>query len=141
MNVLRVFVQGCTALSFVKRAFFLAYCESKVVGLGRLQERADATEEDVWVNINLKNDYLEGIEALVMLGEKVSSSDRADYVFGRQMKLEIGYVGQMVSFLTPEHHPNQQSFASMFPLPMDLASITAKSLGCTITIADEQKEV
>ena len=56
-----------------KRIMWLAYQASHVFGMGKLQERNDATEDIVWEHTHLEGEY----------------SASADYVFGRMIKLRI----------------------------------------------------
>lgn len=60
-----------------KRALFLAYQQARVLGLGVLQKRDNASEEDVWQACLGAHDY------------RGSAFKHADYVFGRHMKLAL----------------------------------------------------
>ena len=71
-------------VAVAKRALFLAYKASKVLGMGRFQAVENATEEEVWNAAVNATDYG---GSPFMKGSRPGL--RADYVFGRQIKIDF----------------------------------------------------
>ncbi len=71
------------SIGVAKHAFYLAWQACGVpVGMGRLQDRPAATEDDVWGNVTAAGDYASGTDYK-------PREPYGDYVFGRMMKLGI----------------------------------------------------
>jgi hypothetical protein len=66
----------------VKRALFLAYQQSRPMGMGFMQVRDDMTEDQVWEGAIGRSDS-GGV------GTEKPGILNADYVFGRMMKLYL----------------------------------------------------
>lgn len=80
------------------KAMFLAYKASRVVGMGHFQAREGVTESDVW-------------EAVTDVGNLA----RADYVFGRMMKLTLRWTKNAISFPDGDCAHDYQSWCLKYP--------------------------
>jgi hypothetical protein len=74
-----------------KRALFLAYQHSRLLGLGVLQKRDNASEEDVWQACVGAHDYRGSQFKKAPPGQA-----HADYVFGRHMKVDFRWTDSTV---------------------------------------------
>ncbi len=85
-------IVGATGEAVAKRAFWLAWqaCGGPR-GMGFLQDRPDATEDDVWANARSDQDYPGG-------RHDKSGSAYGDYVFGRMMKMGLEFTEDTVSY-------------------------------------------
>ena len=92
----------------VAQAFYLAWkaCGGPA-GLGFLQDKPQASKEDVMSNIRCNGDYP---------GDKINSSGKlfADYVFGRMLKTLLEYTEDSVIFSDSKPHPEYQGWARTF---------------------------
>lgn len=79
---MKITVPASQVESIVSKFFYLAWKASKVMGMGFLQDRPAATEQEVFSNVIRSGDY-----ALPIHGS--NNRSYADYVFGRMMKLGI----------------------------------------------------
>ena len=118
-------------IAFIRRMFFLAYNASDVYGMGFLQEKEDASEEEVWKNIQNCGDYPGPTSS-------VGGKFVADYVFGHMMKLYITVEGDTISF-NDKWKPDCQSFCTVYT-PQSLVDSTAKSLGVTYETVEDKHE-
>lgn len=94
-----------------KRAFYLAWqaCGT-TFGMGFMQDKKDATEEDVWNNVQAYGDY-----AFNPHGSKQDEA-HGDYVFGRRMKLVLQYGDNWVApKRTQPPDPAYQMWADKYP--------------------------
>ncbi len=114
--------KGVDAVSLVKRMMFLAYQASQIVGMGILQARNGVTEEEVWCNINNAGDY-QGADP-----GKRPDHYRADYVFGRMMKLYIKVEDENVILHDGTPRSDYQSWCVKYSTYASLAEAALASL-------------
>jgi len=96
-----------------KRAFWLAYQASPVMGMGILQKRDDATEETIWADVHR---------------EGTNSAD-GDYVFGRMMKLGISWTQDTIEVNRGrEPRADYQGWAGKYKNSADLLEAAMGSL-------------
>lgn len=96
-----------------KRAFWLAYQASPVMGMGILQARNDVTEETVWEDVH----------------EAGSNSADGDYVFGRMMKLGISWTPSTIEVNRGrEPRGDYQGWAGTYRNSADLLEAAMESL-------------
>ena len=111
-------VTGVKAKKVVKRAMYLAWraCGCPT-GMGFLQDRPGATEEDVWLSVGT-------------LGEV-----NADYVFGRMMKLSLRYTDdEIVAGLRGDPpQPDYQGWCCIYPSVLALLEAAAAEVGGKVT--------
>jgi len=122
---------GVTGEQLAKRMMFLAWRESKVIGMGIFQDRGpNMTEEQVWEHAMDAGDYplRQGHEE----GEV-----RADYVFGRMMKFHLNYDGDSVWTRHTKWTLDYNSFCGKFPDFTSLAKAAAEQLDAKITLEDD----
>jgi hypothetical protein len=116
--------------SLVRRILFLAYNASNCFGMGVLQQRSGATEEQVFNNAANMGDYPGGNA----MRHAPPGDINADYVFGRMMKLSIRYdennLTLDVSNGTPR--PDYQSWCRTYKTYEDLVLAAAKELGISV---------
>lgn len=111
------------SIDVIKRALFLAYNASQVYGAGILQKRNGVTENDVFQNAAFSGDYPShhgvGINAI-----------RADYVFGRMMKLsmEINNDKNTILVYKDETDIEYQSWGKVYETHTKLVEAAIKSL-------------
>jgi hypothetical protein len=79
---MKITVPASQAQSIVSKFFYLAWSASKVMGMGFLQDRHAATEQEVFSNVIRSGDYVLPVHG-------GNNRTYADYVFGRMMKLGI----------------------------------------------------
>lgn len=79
------------------------------LGLGVLQNRPDATKDDVWKNATRAGDYSGSRFKRGSAGEVC-----ADYVFGRMMKLYFRYGDNWVEIRDAEPRPDYQAWCSKY---------------------------
>jgi len=95
--------------SVAKRAFYIAWkaC-GEPFGMGYLQDNPDATEDDVWENVQRGGDYTFG---------KPSEDGTAygDYVFGRMVKLRLTYGDDWVAGRENIPNPEFNAWAKEYP--------------------------
>lgn len=120
-------VTGHKPSDVVKRAFFLAWqaCGG-TFGLGFLQDRPGANEEDVWNNVCTRGDYYGGLTTFgVDRGEAYG-----DYVFGRMMKLSMSFDDDKgtVSVSSREPNPEYQGWSATYPTYTALVQAAVGSL-------------
>lgn len=108
-----------------KRIFFLAYQASQVFGMGMLQARPNVTEENVWDNVNTAGDY-----PCDLSNEKSPTQVtlRADYVFGRMMKLDVTYTDKTITLSDSPPRPDYQSWCRTYHTTEALLVEAIKSL-------------
>lgn len=80
----------------LRRIFYIAWKNcGGTFGMGWLQNKPDATEDQVWSNVTNRGDYPGGNtfgKPSVDLDEKTMKGNAfADYVFGRMMKLHVDF--------------------------------------------------
>lgn len=113
---------------FLSRLYYLAWkaCGGPL-GMGQWQDNPDATEEDVWNNICNHGDYPYKMNDVPSGSE--GTDVRADYVFGRMMKLSSVMGRDYVSFPGSTNlHPEYQSWARKYRTLEDLVAATKESL-------------
>jgi len=119
-------VVGATGEQVAKRAFWLAWqaCGGPL-GMGFLQNRPDATEEDVWVGARSAYDYV---------GYKCNKPGEVtgDYVFGRMMKLHIEFTEDTVSTRDSMPTYDYQAWCRMYPSYDALIDAAANDLGASV---------
>lgn len=99
----------------IKRALFKAWkaC-GQPLGMGVLQDKPDAAEEDVWNNVQTAGDYP---------GGPVNNEPNfvnADYVFGRMMKLMLEYEEDVIRYPEGDLSPGYQAWCEKYPSYRDL---------------------
>ena len=115
---------GASGETVAKRAFWLAWqaCGGPL-GAGFLQDNPSATEEDVWANARTAGDY----SGMPM---RKDSGVYGDYVFGRMMKLGIGFSGDTITVDPPgEPDPDYQGWCIKYPTYESLIEAAAADLG------------
>lgn len=98
-----------------KEMFWLAFqaCEHPL-GMGWLQDKPEATKEDVWNNVSGgKSDYA------ISFATKMRPS--GDYVFGRMMKLHLEIESDGVIFSDGTPRRDYQSWCWDYPTYLELA--------------------
>lgn len=94
---------GVSGEALAKRMLKLAWDASSVRGMGVLQDRGPAlSEDDIW---SRKSDNGFGCK---------EGTINADYVFGRMMKLRLGYDATSVTIDDEYWSPDYQSFCRRF---------------------------
>ena len=124
-------VGSVTAEVLVKRAMYLAWkaCGGPL-GLGFLQDRPEATEEDVWKNITGAGDY-----SMPMPTSDGPGDAHADYVFGRMMKLGMKYEGQEIDVGRGDKPtPDYQAWCVVYPTVLMLLQVAAEELGAKVEV-------
>jgi hypothetical protein len=119
-------VIGASGEAVAKRAFWLAWqaCGGPL-GMGFLQDNPDATEEDVWANVQSYGDY----PATPARG---AGEVYGDYVFGRMMKLGLRFSTDTVGTDYPdEPTPDYQGWCIKYPTHEDLIEAAIADLGAT----------
>ena len=96
----------------VKRAFWLAWNASQVVGMGVLQDNPRATEDDVW-------------ECVGKVGLNEFS---ADYLFGRMMKMFLGLDQNEIKTPTRDLSLDYQSWCGTYASYEDLVHAAIASV-------------
>lgn len=89
-------------VTVAKRAMFLAYKASSVVGLGILQAQDDVTEEEVW-NVT---------EPLPQKQRKIACGD---YIYGRMTKLSMELKDDSVLVPDTDPQPSYESWCHKYP--------------------------
>lgn len=111
-----------TTQQVAKRIVYLAWqaCGGPT-GMGFLQDRPNATEEEVWKNAVGRLDYP---------GEPLNDESRiyADYVFGRMMKLSVRVAGDKVLLPTDIPRRDYQGWCGKYPTYDDLFLASVISL-------------
>lgn len=109
----------------VKRMFFLAWKSSRVVGMGALMDEGAKTEDEVWRHLLVCGDYpLHPVEP----ENGKNGSFRADYVFGRMMKMSVRVVDGEIELSGTELRPDYQSWCSDYPSYTSLHAAAKRSL-------------
>lgn len=104
-----------------KQFFWLAWkAAGSPMGMGVFQNRPEATAEQVFANVQTNGDYP---------GTAVPSDDmRADYVFGRMLKVGIKILPDGVAIRDDNARPDYQAWACAYPTTkglLDAAIATA----------------
>lgn len=116
----------------VKRAFYLAWVAcGGPLGLGFLQNKPGASEDDVWKNVCTDGDYAGNLR-----GNKVEDGKGevyGDYVFGRMMKTGIKWDGDAITVRdeTPRH--DYQAWCRKYPTYDAIVREAATQLGVTLS--------
>lgn len=117
---------------FLKRLFYKAYLSSSVLGMGILQQRPNASEDDVWQNVQGSGDY-------AINWNTNDKKIRADYVFGRMMKLDTEKISEDEIEITPDKgKPDYQSWCRTYPTTQSLCRAVAQSLDIEIEIIETE---
>ncbi len=118
-----VSVEKLSPEAVVKRAFFLAYnaCGG-ALGMGVLQARSDATEDQVWDNIQNSGDYPGNAK------DSKPGKAEGDYVFGRMMKLRIEYDEKEIRIPESKPCPDYQDWCKSYESYEELVFAAIKSL-------------
>lgn len=106
-------------LSVARRAMFLAYEASTLVGMGHLQARFGVTEADVSAAMPLDNYGPNGYTGYTLY---------ADYLFGRMMKLAIHFNDRTIVDECRPLSLDYQSWARVYPTFDALIAAAIKSL-------------
>ncbi len=103
---------------FAKRMLFLAYEASTVEGMGYLQAKEGATEQEVSEQFTFG---MHGAFGCVT----------ADYVYGRMVKLRFSFTTPIQGLIlrSEQPHIDWQSWARTYKTNKELLLATAKSLG------------
>ena len=117
---------------FVKRAFFLLWkaCGGPL-GMGILQDRPAATEDNVFENVCTAGDY--SCNHQIRTGRMYG-----DYVFGRMMKwgCEIKEDG-LIDIPDQEFRSDYQGFSHSYGTNEAIVKATAKELGVVFSVISE----
>jgi hypothetical protein len=114
-----------TGISVVKRAVFLAYEASLVLGTSVMCAPGGQTEEDVWNNICSAGDYPPGMTSKV---RNKKGNVYVDYVFGRMMKLGFRWDETMVEIKENVLKKDYQPWCETYPTFQHLIDAAIKSL-------------
>lgn len=114
-------------VEIVKEMLWLAWkaCGSPF-GMGILQDKPTATKEDIWNNANTMGDY--PIRHSPNIVDNASGFVRADYVFGRMMKLNISISPNTVKLPDARPKPDYQAWCSTYWSYQDLYAAAVKNL-------------
>ena len=114
-------VTGVTSEQFTKRMMFLAWIAcGGPSGMGFLQNRPNATEDEVWTNVKTRGDYPGG-------RDDQPDEVYGDYVFGRMMKFGASYGPDGIKINTEKPRPDYQSWGFRYKTTKDLIRATEKS--------------
>lgn len=104
-------VQVNNPQAVVKRAAYLAYKASKVIGMGVFAAKDNVTEDEVWGIVHMDgNNHISG-----------------DYIFGRMIKIRLDYGDDHIKIaVTP--HPGYQSWCTTYPTYEALVDAAVASL-------------
>ena len=121
-------INGTDRKKLLKRIFFLLYeAAGSPRGMGILQARSDATEEDVWRNVRRMGDYPGDF------GKKEYEKGRvyADYVFGRMVKwgIELRKDEDELKIVKEEFDPEYNGFFSTYKNNQEILDAAFESLG------------
>jgi len=124
---MKVKIIGVKKEEFIKTLFFLLWQSSKVVGAGVLQDKPEATKEDVWNNILACNDYP---------GKPHHPKDGLvlDYVFGRCMKFTLRWENDIIVLREKKFHIQYETWQHKYPDNKTILDATSKVLGCTYEV-------
>jgi len=105
-----------------KRAFWLAWqaCGG-TLGSGFLQDRADANEDLVWLNVIAAGDYPGSIK-------NPTDKPYADYVFGRMLKVGMTLGSNTISIQDSAPHDDYQAWCTTYPTYRALIEAAIKDL-------------
>lgn len=103
-----MFVKCKNPQKVAKRFFYLAYLASGVFGMGMLQARENATEDEVYNNIRTRGDYPR------IPGDVIEDRPSADYVFGRMMKVSCTIKEDGIEISESKLDPSYQSWATTY---------------------------
>ena len=108
--------------ALAKEMFWLAWEASRPFGAGMLQDRPDATHDAVWANVSGESatDYC--------LPQGGSREPRADYVFGRMMKMGLSIESDRLSWGEGALRPDYQSWCRKYPTYEALAEAANASI-------------
>lgn len=117
--------ENLTGENVAKRILWLAWqaCGSPT-GMGWLQNNPDATEEKVWENVAGCGDYPGGN----MFGENNPGDFRADYVFGRMMKLSVKWTPTTINLSDSTPRPDYQAWCGKYKTYEKLFDAAVESL-------------
>ena len=107
----------------VKRAIYLAWKSSDVIGRGVLQDRGEQTEDAVWDNARIKGDYPGAEDRKPQDGHVY-----ADYVFGRMMKIILGWDDKAITYMEDKPRPDYQMWALTYKSYLELLEAADEEL-------------
>jgi hypothetical protein len=120
----------------VRRALFLAWKASRVVGMGAFQDRGpEQTEDDVWKAAFNNEDYPGGN----LFNKNKTGKIYADYVMGRMMKIGFEWKEGEVSCNNDLWKRDYQSFCRTYPNFQTLIESAEKSLSLNEPNTDEKE--
>ncbi|GAH75852.1 unnamed protein product, partial [marine sediment metagenome] len=127
---MKITVEQTRFWPFAKRIMWLAWqaCGGPL-GMGFLQDRPTATEEEVWENVASCGDYPHGKD---IPGYRRPGEVHADYVFGRMMKLTLKFHDNAIE-ISDGWNRDYQAFCGKYPNAKALLDATAESLSCPYT--------
>lgn len=94
----------------VKEALWLAWKAGHVMGMGVLQMNPGATKEDVW-----NHETMSPLGSDIVIGGTGPGRLRADYVFGKMMKLTIEWDSEGVTVPDSVPRSDYQSWSYKYP--------------------------
>jgi len=120
-------VKGATTHDFAKRAFWLAWqaCGGPM-GMGFFQDRPNATEDEVYMNVVGAGDYPANLQGRKEL--------YADYVFGRMMKWGLKLGEDSIVIVERPFKWDYQAFSRKYADNKALLDAVALSLRCTYEV-------
>ena len=113
---------------FTRRMFFLLWkaCGDPL-GMGILQDRGGATEEEVFANVQTNGDY--------PFNPRADDGELyGDYVFGRMMKWGCSINDGVITIRDFKFRPDYQGFSSTYPDNHEVVKATAESLNVPFEI-------
>ena len=119
----------CKPEVFISRAFYLLWkaCGG-TMGMGFLQDNPNATEEDVWLNVQSAGDY--------SFNTQRENRIYADYVFGRMIKWGVKTQGNKIIFYNRDFDIGYNAFAKVYKTDMEIIEATAKSLDTSVMVCE-----
>ena len=121
---MKVKIKNAKPEEVMKEAFWLAWnaCGG-TLGMGFLQNKPDATKENIWDNVTVSGDYPMPINRGEVYG---------DYVFGRMMKLGFSCEKDTLEFRDDEPRCDYQAWCKVYPTYQKLVEEAAKNVGAEI---------
>lgn len=112
--------------AFVRRAFFLLWqaCRGPS-GMGYLQDNPEASEDDVFTNVQTSGDYP---------GTRLHSNYYGDYVFGRMMKWGCEIKDGLIDIVDKEFQLDYQGFSHRYKTNEAIVKATARSLDVSFEV-------
>lgn len=114
--------EGVSPEVIAKRMFWLAWnAAGRTFGAGFLRDRPEATEDQVWVNVQTAADYPGP-------GHSKPGKAYGDYVFGRMVKLLVDYTDDSIGVHDDEPQADYQAWCCKYSTYKALAQAAIDEL-------------